>query len=492
MQSGTKKGKWGMGNGEWGMGMGKQYPTPHSLLSTPYSLFAFLAFFAFLASPSPFNSMGDLARPALGQSQQNEARQNQARQNQEKSALISLGERLFKDDRFSTPDGDLPASCSNCHMFDQDPQGLRAYADFLNRSWVSSRAQDRRRLGLRNSPTIFDLAEAPRLHLDGEFGSLEELVRGTISGRSMGWLPGEEARAFERARGVIMNDGGSDAYRNQFKAAFDVEVEKLSRDEVVDLIARAVSGFIRTLKTRKNSPYDKFIEANRLESNPAHGEDGKAFARRLLAGINSLESKRAVKLTNGFDTTAFKGLKLFYDARAGNCATCHTPPLFTDFSFHNKGVSQLDYDNVHSDGKFAELRVPGAASARRPSPQFRENPSSERPGEADLGFWNFVDLKTSPLRRAGESDDAFLRRMTATFKTPTLRNLAYTQPYFHNGSIQTLEETLGEIIRLSEMARRGRVREGDEELAKIRIGSAEIAPLVAFLNSLNENLTRGY
>src|SRR5215470_3555154 len=466
MQSGTKKGR--------GCKKGRN--------AGLFAFLAFFAFFAFLASPSPFNSTGDLARLALGQ----------ARQNQERSALISLGERLFKDDRFSTPEGDLPASCSNCHMFDQDPQGLRAYADFLNRSWVSSRAQDRRRLGLRNSPTIFDLAEAPRLHLDGEFGSLEELVRGTISGRSMGWLPGEEARAFERARGVIMNDGGSDAYRNQFKAAFDVEVEKLSRDEVVDLIARAVSGFIRTLKTRKNSPYDKFIEANRLESNPAHGEDGKAFARRLLAGINSLESKRAVKLTNGFDTTAFKGLKLFYDARAGNCATCHTPPLFTDFSFHNKGVSQLDYDNVHSDGKFAELRVPGAASARRPSPQFRENPSSERPGEADLGFWNFVDLKTSPLRRAGESDDAFLRRMTATFKTPTLRNLAYTQPYFHNGSIQTLEETLGEIIRLSEMARRGRVREGDEELAKIRIGSAEIAPLVAFLNSLNENLTRGY
>src|SRR4029434_2484979 len=97
----------------------------------------------------------------------------------------------------------------------------------------------------------------------------------------------------------------------------------------------------------------------------------------------------------------------------------------------------------------------------------------------------FVDLKKSPLRRAGESDDAFLRRMTATFKTPTLRNLDYTHPYFHNGSIQTLEETLGEIIRLSDMARTGRVREGDEELAKIRIGEAEIAPLVPVFDSFD-------
>jgi len=468
MQSGTKKAKSGKKGGEVG-------------------LFTFLAFFAFLAFPSPFNSTGARARPALGQ-----AKQNQAQQNQERSALIRLGERLFKDDRFSTPDGDLPASCSNCHLFDQDPQGLRAYADFLNRSWVSSRAQDRRRLGLRNSPTIFDVAEAPRLHHDGEFGSLEELVKGTISGRPMGWMPGEESRAFERARGVILNDDGSEAYRDQFKATFNVEIEKLNRDEVVNLMARAVSGFIRTLKTRKDSPYDKFIEANRLESKPAPGEDGKAFAQRLGARINSLESKGALKLTKEFNASALKGLKLFFDARAGNCATCHTPPLFTDFSFHNKGVSQLDYDRVHGRDMFAALAIPDAVSARRPSAQFRENPSKQRPGEADLGFWNFVDLKSSLLRRAGESDDIFLRRMTATFKTPTLRNLAYTQPYFHNGSIQTLEETLGEIIVLSEMARAGRVREGDEELTKIKLGAAGVAPLIAFLNSLNEDLKKSY
>src|SRR5262247_2393571 len=118
------------------------------------SFFASLALFAFIPSYSPFNITNNLPRPALGKT----------RQKQERSAVVRLGERLFNDDRFSTPNGDLPASCSNCHMFDQDPQGRRAYADFLNRSWVSSRARDRRRLGLRNSPTIFDVAGAPRLH----------------------------------------------------------------------------------------------------------------------------------------------------------------------------------------------------------------------------------------------------------------------------------------------------------------------------------------
>ncbi len=409
-----------------------------------------------------------------------------------RSAVVRLGERLFKDDGFSTPNGDLPASCSDCHLFDQDPQGLRAFTDFLNRSWVSSRPQDRRRLGLRNSPTIFDVAEMPRLHHDGEFGSLEELVRGTISGRPMGWLPGEEAQAFERARAIVVNDSGAGSYRSQFKIAFNVDLEKLSRDETVNLIAKAVSDFIRTLKTRKDAPYDKFIEANGLESKPAPGEDGKAFGQRLLAKINSLESSGAIKLTKDFNAEALRGMKTFFNAETGNCATCHAPPLFTNYSFHNLGVSQIEYDRVHGEGKFAALVIPDAATARRPSAQFRENPSGTKPGEVDLGFWNFVELQTSPLRRAGESDDLFLRRMTAAFKTPTLRNLAYTQPYFHDGTIQTLEETLEAMIRLSAMARAGLVRESDEELAKIRISAADIAPLAAFMNSLNEDLKRGY
>ena len=429
---------------------------------------------------------GNLARPVISASQQK----------QERSAVVRLGERLFRDDRFSTPNGDLPASCSHCHLFNEDPQGLRAFADFLNRSWVSSRAQDRRRLGLRNSPTLFDVTEMPRLHHDGEFGSLEELVRGTISGRPMGWLPGEEKQAFERARAVVLNDAGAEAYRNQFKTAFNLDIEKLNRDEVVDLIARAVAGFIRTLNTRKDSPYDKFIESNGLEKKPASGEDNTAFAQRFLAGVESLESTGKIKFSKDFDSSALRGLKIFFNARgsvaSGNCVTCHAPPLFTDFSFHNKGVSQVDYDRVHGVGGFAALAIPNAASARRPSAQFRENPSKEKPGEADLGFWNFVDLKASPLRRPGETEDQFLRRMIAAFKTPTLRNLAYTQPYFHNGSITTLEETLDEIIRLSEIARAGRLREGGAELAKIRITKADVPPLLAFLNSLNEDLKRGY
>src|SRR5215216_4915749 len=68
-------------------------------------------------------------------------------QQKDKSSQIRLGARLFNDDRFSSSNGDLPASCSHCHMLDEDPQGARAYVDFFSRSWVSWRSKDPRREG---------------------------------------------------------------------------------------------------------------------------------------------------------------------------------------------------------------------------------------------------------------------------------------------------------------------------------------------------------
>jgi hypothetical protein len=44
---------------------------------------------------------------------------------------------------------------------------------------------------------------------------------------------------------------------------------------------------------------------------------------------------------------------------------------------------------------------------------------------------------------------------------------------------------------LSELARAGKVRQADEQLARINISEADIAPLVAFLRTLNEELKPG-
>jgi cytochrome c peroxidase len=265
---------------------------------------------------------------------------------------------------------------------------------------------------------------------------------------------------------------------------------------MADLVGRAVSDFLRTLRTRKDSAYDRFIELNRLESRPESGDSSQTFAQRLLSRIAALESTGALRLPKDFSADALYGLKAFFRTEGtgavGNCVACHTPPLFTDSSFHNVGISQREYDLLHGEGKFASLSIPGAGSAFRPSIQFREMPSKENPRVADLGFWNFVDLKSSLLRRRQESDEAFLQRMIGTFKTPALRNLKYTQPYFHDGSVHTLEEVVAQMIRLSEMAPAGRIREADDELSRIRLSTSDIAPIAAFLTALNEDLKRGH
>ena len=411
------------------------------------------------------------------------------------SAEARLGDRLFHDDRFSSPSGDLMNSCSSCHLFDEDPQGIRARSDFFSRSWVPFRMEDPRRDGLRNAPTIFDAALMPRLHYDGEFTSLEGLVRGTLSGRPMGWLEGEQEQALSRVRDVVVKDvptNDEQSYRTQFKSVYSVEVGSLTRDEVVNLVAKAISAFMRPIKSKRTTPYDRFIAANKLEALPAEGEDPKQFGNRTLDRLAALEAKRAIKLPSGFDATALQGFKIFLATNGassvGNCVACHAPPLFTDFSFRNIGISQSEYDQVHGKGSFAALDIPSAAKAARPSPRFRETPVLRKAGWADLGYWNFADLRNSPERRANEGDDQFLKRMIATFKTPTLRNLDFSPPYMHTGGFPTIESALGELMRLSEMARAGEVREADEELAKIRISEADVPALAAFLRTLNEDL----
>jgi cytochrome c peroxidase len=414
-----------------------------------------------------------------------------ANDEEKQAAQIRLGARLFKEDRFASRKGDLITSCAHCHQSNEDPDKPHAFTDSFTRSWVPWRAGDPRRDGVRNAPTLLDVTALPRLHFDGEFASLEELVKGTLAGRNYGWLPGEEDEARRQVYQILLEDAGTVTYARQFNEAFGVELKRLSADQVMSLVGKAVTAYVRTLRSAQDAPYDRFIQANGLDARPARGESAVAFGRRMLARIAELESRGTLKLAPDFSAEALEGMKLFLRGegeRRGNCVTCHAPPLFTDASFHNLGVSESEYDQVHGEGRFAALRIPSSADAIRPSRNTREAPVESKPERVDLGYWNYVKLDDATLRRAGESDDRFLQRMIATFKTPTLRNLAYSRPYMHNGAYPSLESALGELIRLSSRARQGRVREADDELAKIELSDADIRPLIAFLNTLNEDL----
>lgn len=110
----------------------------------------------------------------------------------------------------------------------------------------------------------------------------------------------------------------------------------------------------------------------------------------------------------------------------GGCWRCHTPPLFTDEAFHNTGVGVRD--------------------------------GSAEPGRAQV---------------TGRRDD------TGRWKTPTLRGVASSAPYMHDGSLATLDDVVAFY------ARGGTANaQLDPRLRPIDLTPGERLALVAFLSSL--------
>jgi cytochrome c peroxidase len=68
-----------------------------------------------------------------------------------------------------------------------------------------------------------------------------------------------------------------------------------------------------------------------------------------------------------------------------------------------------------------------------------------------------------------------------------LRTLAQSAPYLHTGAKDTLEDVVRFYVAESALARAGRLRNGARELRAMQIGEDDVAPLAAFLRSLNED-----
>ena len=166
---------------------------------------------------------------------------------------------------------------------------------------------------------------------------------------------------------------------------------------------------------------------------------GLALEQFMLT-LTSYDAKfdRALRGKADFSDDEKRGFELFmteYDPRTGqlgaDCFHCHGGPLFSDHQFHNNGLAADDSDS-------GRQRVTGL--------------------EADRG----------------------------KFSTPSLRNLARTAPYMHDGRFATLEET---VAHYSSGIHRSATL--DPNLAKHPEGGLQLSPedqraLVAFLKTLTE------
>ncbi len=154
-----------------------------------------------------------------------------------------------------------------------------------------------------------------------------------------------------------------------------------------------------------------------------------SFLRGLRSGDSAYDRFAAGK-KDALDEAAQKGMELFM-GKAG-CIVCHTPPLFTDKMFHNVGIGM----------------------------------TAEKPDVGAAGEKAFND----PAR-------------TGQFKTPSLRDVAKTGPYFHDGSVASLKEAV------TLMASGGIDNKHKDPLAMNRnLSAEEIDQLVAFLEALSGNV----
>ncbi len=475
----------------------------------------------------------------------------------------------------STPAGVLPGpfagkamNCRSCH-FVTEFQGIakagnRTYSDFVDRSPLPL-AMNGYTTTPRNAMQMVGTFQphegAQFLHFDGEFATGEDLVVGTMTGRNFGWGPTETAAAVKQIADVIRGDDGSDdlaqdrtnglSYGILFKGtdsripaeilldpSLRIDVTSATDTQIVNLVATCIAQYFKDLKFKQDqynryvtSPYDVFLNANHLPMQPLSGESRLAYNQRLYTQVLALTNPVFVGPQDGayayhdfafqFGAQELAGLKIFLkaaaagsgdDQHAGNCASCHGAPDFTDFAFHNTGVAQDEYDGVHGDGAFMAMHIPGLAertanynaylpaNANHPNAteSMRRPAVAGNPLYADLGLWNIYQNADYPnpqanlkgfVCAAGQdcSVDIGLGNTIAQFKTPMLRDLVDSAPYFHNGSAATFNDVIAFYIKSSALAKAGRLRNAPVQFGSMSLSAADTDALVAFLMSLTED-----
>lgn len=213
---------------------------------------------------------------------------------------------------------------------------------------------------------------------------------------------------------------------------------------------------------------DEYKQAfQRVFGRPINGQDlvrAIASYERTLVSFNSPFDRFIAGDKNAIDAAAQRGWELF-NTRA-RCNKCHAltetkrdPTLFMDYDFHNIGIGIIKH-NVVALARQAEQLV-------------------------DSGDPTAVD------RAALQTDMSALGRFLVTkkesdiasFKTPGLRNLLMTGPYFHDGSQETLWDVMdhynkGDGIQNPWL---------DEDMQPLALTEKEIDDVVAFLASLTSD-----
>ncbi|MEM6298107.1 MAG: cytochrome c peroxidase [Bacteroidota bacterium] len=208
-----------------------------------------------------------------------------------------LGRKLFFDPNLSR-DGSV--SCNTCHI------QSTAFADAQQHP-ISIGIDGR--IGIRNAPSIANMAFYPEFFWDGGVTHLDFVPIVALEAEF------EMDESLPRVVEKLNNDPD---YRTMFKEAFDIE------EITLPYTLHAFSQFM-TMMVSANSKYDKFIRG-----------EGETFTDLELEGMALFKQK---------------------------CGSCHGGELFTDFSYQNNGLTDNFTDTGRErisefEGDRGKFRVP--------------------------------------------------------------------------------------------------------------------------------------
>ncbi len=189
-----------------------------------------------------------------------------------------------------------------------------------------------------------------------------------------------------------------------------------------------------------------------------------SFERTIVSGDSPFDRWYFKGDEKAMSPAAKRGFELFIGQ--GRCVSCHvieqTTALFTDNRFHNIGVgiNGIQEDIPRLAGEFLVAKAKGT----------------------DVDVAVLTDRKTSELGRFAVSDR--LDDLGA-FKTPTLRNVAVTGPFMHDGSMKTLRETVVHYNNGGVTKREDRVNDFlSGGIRPLELKDDQVDDLVAFMEAL--------
>jgi cytochrome c peroxidase len=274
----------------------------------------------------------------------------------------------------------------------------------------------------RHTPSVLNLRWNNWFGWGGEADSLwAQSIRPILS-------PNEMAATPDLIRNLVRNDPN---LTRQFGAVFDASPKTLADEEIVVMVGKALAAFQETLVSPK-TPFDLFRDA---------------------VEVGDRQQMQA------YPIAAKRGLKIFIGE--GRCFFCHFGPRLTNGEFADIGISSFIRRGKVDKGRYGGIKALKKSRFNLLG-KYNDAPDGDH------------DIRTRHVR--------VQHRNWGEFKVPSLRNVARSAPYMHNGSINKLSEVIDFYSNLNEERLH---TEGEKILQPLDLTDGEKTDLLIFLTTLS-------